>query len=71
MATLKEMLALVHVHHTLGHQCDGIHVLGNSTADMAAKEGVQTVRTVRIVAVTRSKKGLDNNRLKATGSGYD
>ena len=65
---LKDMLPLVHVQHTLGHQCEGIHALGNSTADTAAKAKVAAIHTVKIADVTRFQTKIDSDILASVGA---
>ena len=65
---LKDTLPHVHVQHTLGHQREGIHAVGNSAADTAAKAAVATIPTVKIAAVTRSQTRIDSDILAAIGA---
>ncbi|KAJ1117322.1 hypothetical protein NDU88_005522 [Pleurodeles waltl] len=58
VADLKKMLPNVHVVHTLGHQCIGIHIAGNTLADEAAKSAVATAT---VAAVTRLCAKLDDD----------
>ncbi|XP_078504131.1 uncharacterized protein LOC144762754 [Lissotriton helveticus] len=58
VAELKEHLPLVFVIHTLGHQRMGVHAVGNSLADEAAKSAVSAYL---VAAVTRSKSKIDDD----------
>ncbi|KAJ1210815.1 hypothetical protein NDU88_006177 [Pleurodeles waltl] len=69
VADLKETLPNVHVVHTLGHQCIGIHVAGNTLADKAAKSAVATAS---VAAVARFSMKPDADiwaAVKATADG--
>ena len=60
------MLPLAQVIHTLGHQRDdGIHAIGNSTADMVAKAAVLTGPKLKVTEITMSQMSLDKDILKA------
>ncbi|XP_078533978.1 uncharacterized protein LOC144820264 [Lissotriton helveticus] len=65
VAELKEQLPLVFVIHTLGHQRVGVHAVGNSLADEAAKSAVSTYL---VAAVTRSKSKIDDDILAAVAA---
>ncbi|KAJ1089659.1 hypothetical protein NDU88_002808 [Pleurodeles waltl] len=62
VADLKNKLLCVHIVHTLGHQCVGVHVTGNTLTDEAAKAALATAS---LAAVTRSQTRLDNEILTA------
>ncbi|KAJ1178108.1 hypothetical protein NDU88_003356 [Pleurodeles waltl] len=68
IADLKETLPNVHVVHTLGRQCVGIHVAGNTLADETVKSAV-AVATV--AAVTRSSSKPDTDIWAAVKSMAD
>lgn len=51
--------------HTLSHQCDGVHVEGNSLADEAAKGAVCTAS---VAAITHSKMRLDSEIMLAVNA---
>ncbi|KAJ1165533.1 hypothetical protein NDU88_005959 [Pleurodeles waltl] len=69
VADLKEMLSKFHVVHTLGHQCVGIHVAGNTLADEAAKSAV-AVATAAAVTCSSSKPDTEiMAAIKATVDG--
>ncbi|XP_078540682.1 uncharacterized protein LOC144826163 [Lissotriton helveticus] len=65
VAELKERLSLVFVIHTLGHQRVGVHAVGNSLADEAAKSAVSSCL---VAAVTRSKGKIDDDILAAVAA---
>ncbi|XP_078528170.1 uncharacterized protein LOC144805502 [Lissotriton helveticus] len=65
VAELKEKLPLVFVIHTLGHQRVGVHAVGNSLADEAAKSAVSKYL---VAAVTRSKSKIDDDILAAVAA---
>ncbi|XP_078501624.1 uncharacterized protein LOC144755804 [Lissotriton helveticus] len=65
VAELKERLPIVFVVHTLGHQRVGVHAVGNSLADEAAKSAVSTYL---VAAVTRSKSKIDDDILAAVAA---
>ncbi|XP_078540649.1 uncharacterized protein LOC144826120 [Lissotriton helveticus] len=65
VAELKEQLPLAFVIHTLGHQREGVHAVGNSLADEAAKSAVSTYL---VAAVTRSKSKIDDDILAAVAA---
>ncbi|XP_078539578.1 uncharacterized protein LOC144824335 [Lissotriton helveticus] len=65
VAELKDKLPLVYVIHTLGHQRLGVHAVGNSLADEAAKSAVSTYL---VAAVTRSKTKIDSDILAAVAA---
>ncbi|XP_078521656.1 uncharacterized protein LOC144790876 [Lissotriton helveticus] len=65
VAELKEQLPLVYVIHSLGHQRLGVHSVGNSLADEAAKTAVSTYL---VAAITRSKSKIDDDMLAAVGA---
>ncbi|KAJ1203819.1 hypothetical protein NDU88_007600 [Pleurodeles waltl] len=69
VANLKETLPKVHVVHTLGHQRVGIHVVGNTLADEAAKSAV-AIATVATVTRSSSKPDAEiSAAIKATADG--
>ncbi|XP_078542299.1 uncharacterized protein LOC144828036 [Lissotriton helveticus] len=65
VAELKEQLPLVFVIHSLGHQRVGVHAVGNSLADEAAKSAVSTYL---VASVTRSKSKIDDDILAAAAA---
>ncbi|XP_078518955.1 uncharacterized protein LOC144784156 [Lissotriton helveticus] len=65
VAELKEKLPLVFVIHTLCHQRVGVHAVGNSLADEAAKSAVSKYL---VAAVTRSKSKIDDDILAAVAA---